>query len=74
LSLPWRRDAKLVTEGAKQRFTFKQPIPIQSYLIAIAAGALVSKKIGPRQVPELSMPAFPETEFLNDSFSRRFWE
>jgi hypothetical protein len=47
-----------VTEGAKQRFTFKQPIPIQSYLIAIAAGALVSKKIGPRQVPELRMPAF----------------
>lgn len=42
------RDPKPKTEGEKQRFTFKQPIPIQSYLIAIAAGALESKKIGPR--------------------------
>jgi hypothetical protein len=57
-----------VTEGAKQRFTFKQPIPIQSYLIAIAAGALVSKKIGPRQVPELRMPAFCRDGILEQQF------
>ncbi|XP_023336732.1 leukotriene A-4 hydrolase isoform X2 [Eurytemora carolleeae] len=34
--------------NGKKKFKFEQPIPVQSYLIAIAAGAIVSKKIGPR--------------------------
>jgi leukotriene-A4 hydrolase len=42
------RNTGPVAEGSRQRFTFKQPIPIQSYLIALAAGALESKQIGPR--------------------------
>ena len=40
-------DAPKVVNG-KQTFCFTQPVPIQSYLIAIAAGAMVSKRIGPR--------------------------
>ena len=35
-------------ENGKMQYSFDQPVPIQSYLIAIAAGAIVSKKIGPR--------------------------
>ena len=40
---------------------FNQPLPIPSYLIAIAAGALVSKKIGPRS------KVWTEKEFIEDS-------
>ena len=36
--------------NGKKKFKFEQPIPVQSYLIAIAAGAIVSMKIGPRLV------------------------
>ena len=35
-------------KNGKRYFYFEQPIPVQSYLIAIAAGALKSKRIGPR--------------------------
>ena len=41
------KDAQKSANG-KQTFYFTQPVPIQSYLIAIAAGAMVSKRIGPR--------------------------
>jgi len=35
-------------ENDKKKFSFSQKIPVQSYLIAIAAGAIESRKIGPR--------------------------
>merc|ERR550519_2614745 len=35
-------------DNGKNKFSFSQKIPIQSYLIAIAAGAIESRKIGPR--------------------------
>ena len=37
-----------VDGGKKRLHRFLQKIPIQSYLIAIAAGKLESRKIGPR--------------------------
>jgi leukotriene-A4 hydrolase len=36
------------TEGGRQRFSFDQPEPIPSYLLAIAVGALESRRVGPR--------------------------
>ena len=40
---------KVETDGKKsQVFKFEQKIPIPPYLIAIAVGDVVSKKIGPR--------------------------
>jgi len=35
-------------DNGKKKFSFSQKIPVQSYLIAIAAGAIESRKIGPR--------------------------
>ena len=45
-----RKGKKEVEKGGKksQVFKFEQKIPIPPYLIAIAAGDVVSKKIGPR--------------------------
>ena len=45
-----RKGNKEVEKGGKksQVFKFEQKIPIPSYLIAIAVGDFVSKKIGPR--------------------------
>ena len=40
-------EATKVVDG-RQKFCFDQPVPVQSYLIAIAAGAVKSKRIGPR--------------------------
>ena len=37
-----------VTEGNQKQSYFIQDVPVPSYLIAIAVGALESKKIGPR--------------------------
>ena len=37
-----------VEDGKKKLHKFKQPIPIPSYLMAIAAGKLESRKVGPR--------------------------
>lgn len=42
------RDEVRNGDNSTKIFTFHQPVPIPSYLIAIAVGALVSKKIGPR--------------------------
>jgi len=42
-----KHDNAAVKDG-KRKFCFDQPVPIQSYLIAIAAGNIVSKRIGPR--------------------------
>ena len=39
---------EMVEDGKKRVHHFHQPIPIPSYLIAIAAGKLESRKIGPR--------------------------
>lgn len=36
------------TTGDITEFTFKQPIPIPSYLLALAVGKLEKRKIGPR--------------------------
>ena len=41
-------DPEPVENGTKRMHRFLQKIPIQSYLIAIAAGKLESRKIGPR--------------------------
>jgi len=41
------RDGDEVKDGKKVA-KFNQKIPIQSYLIAIAVGAIVSRKVGPR--------------------------
>ena len=41
-------DPEPVEGGKKRLHRFLQKIPIQSYLIAIAAGKLESRKIGPR--------------------------
>ena len=43
-------DPEPVEGGTKRLHRFLQKIPIQSYLIAIAAGKLESRKIGPRYV------------------------
>ena len=43
-----RSDPKLIEGGKKRLHKFHQKVPIQSYLIAIAAGKLESRKIGPR--------------------------
>ena len=45
-----RNGNKEVEKGGKKSkvFKFEQKIPIPSYLIAIAVGDFVSKKIGPR--------------------------
>jgi len=55
-------DAPKVVNG-KQTFCFTQPVPIQSYLIAIAAGAMVSKRIGPRS------HVWTEAQFLEQAAS-----
>ena len=34
--------------GNRRRFTFAQKVPVQSYLIALAAGKVESRRIGPR--------------------------
>ncbi|KAK4308235.1 hypothetical protein Pmani_020082 [Petrolisthes manimaculis] len=56
-------------EGAITTFRFRQPIPIPSYLIALAVGALESRKVGPRslvwsekEVVEKAEFEFAETE------------
>lgn len=41
-------EARLSEDGANVTFSFKQCIPIPSYLLALAVGVLESKKIGPR--------------------------
>ena len=60
---------KVTDGGAKKVAKFIQKVPIQSYLIAIAVGAVVSKKIGPRshvwseaEVVEKAAFDFSETE------------
>ena len=41
-------EPEAMEDGKKRLYHFKQPVPIPSYLIAIAAGKLESRKIGPR--------------------------
>jgi leukotriene-A4 hydrolase len=55
--------------GEKFKFSFEQNIPVMSYLIAIAAGDLKSRKIGPRshvwaeeKFVDLAAQDFSETE------------
>lgn len=45
----------------KKVFEFHQSVPIPSYLVAIAVGALVSKQIGPRS------KVWAEKEFIDQS-------
>jgi len=47
--------------GDKLKFCFDQKVPIQSYLIAIAAGNIKSKKIGPRS------HVWSEEKFLDEA-------
>ncbi|RLU18853.1 hypothetical protein DMN91_009211 [Ooceraea biroi] len=45
----------------KKVYEFRQPVPIPSYLVAIAVGALVAKQIGPRS------KVWAEKEFIDQS-------
>lgn len=47
-------------DGDTRTHKFHQPIPIPSYLVAIAVGALVSKQVGPRS------HVWAEAEFIDD--------
>jgi len=47
--------------GEQHCFSFQQKVPVQSYLIAIAAGALQSKQIGPRS------RVWSEKEFIDEA-------
>ncbi len=61
-----RQGEPVPVDGGKKRVhSFLQKIPIQSYLIAIAAGRLESRKIGPRSTvwSEPSMVDAAATEF-----------
>lgn len=40
-------EPKAVSDSLR-KFSFKQPVPIPSYLIAIAVGNLESREVGPR--------------------------
>jgi len=48
-------------EGDLKKYKFVQKIPIPSYLIAIAAGNIVGKRVGPR------VTIWTEPEFLEAS-------
>lgn len=51
-----------VSENSEKKiYTFHQPVPIPSYLVAIAVGALVSKQVGPRS------KVWAEKEFIDQS-------
>ena len=50
--------------AGKQLFHFEQPVPVQSYLISIAAGSLKSREIGPRFV---DIAAVSITNFISMS-------
>lgn len=41
-------DEVTVNSDGTSRYRFKQPVPVPSYLIAIAVGNLESRKVGPR--------------------------
>jgi len=41
-------EPKICCDGKKLKYSFVQGVPVQSYLIAIAAGNIKSRKIGPR--------------------------
>ncbi|KAK8728435.1 hypothetical protein OTU49_009299, partial [Cherax quadricarinatus] len=58
-------------KGNRKVFRFRQPVPMPSYLIAIAVGALESRKIGPRslvwsekELVEKAEYEFSETETM----------
>jgi leukotriene-A4 hydrolase len=42
------REGEPVKNGDKTVYSFRQPVPIPSYLLAIVAGDLQSRQIGPR--------------------------
>eukprot|EP00736_Rhodelphis_marinus_P013552 Rmarinus@m.4064 len=46
--IPNDKNPEMVTPGNKQVYHFTQPTPIPSYLIAVAAGDLASRELGPR--------------------------
>jgi leukotriene-A4 hydrolase len=52
---------KLSEESDKKIYEFCQSVPIPSYLMAIAVGALVSKPVGPRS------KVWAEKEFIDQS-------
>ncbi|XP_058804623.1 leukotriene A-4 hydrolase [Phymastichus coffea] len=65
------KDEVIDSENSTRIHKFHQPVPIPSYLIAIAVGALVSKQIGPRtkvwterELLDKSAYEFAETETM----------
>ena len=62
-----RKEENKTVSGDKVMFSFEQKVPVMSYLIAVAAGDLKSKKIGPRshiwsEEKYLEMAAFDFSE------------
>ena len=64
---------EVVEDGKKKLHHFKQPIPVPSYLTAIAAGKLEARKIGPRShvwsEPEVVDAAASKLEDTEDLLS-----
>ncbi|EFN66270.1 Leukotriene A-4 hydrolase [Camponotus floridanus] len=52
---------KVSENSDKKTYEFHQPVPIPSYLVAIAIGALVSKQVGPRS------KVWAEKEYIDQS-------
>lgn len=52
---------KVSENSDKKTYEFHQPVPIPSYLMAIAVGALVSKQVGPRS------KVWAEKEYIDQS-------
>lgn len=68
--------AEVIDCGETRTFVFQQTIPVQSYLIAIAIGNLVSKTLSPiskvwSEPEEIEKAAYEfEQVYINDTFSR----
>ena len=65
-----RKNENSAAKDGKRKFSFDQPVPIQSYLIAIAAGNIVSKRIGPRSFGLYRLSSvfnFVKNELASDS-------
>ena len=66
------REGEPVVNGSKTVYSFRQPVPIPSYLLAIVAGDLQSRQIGPRshvwaEPDVLDQAAFEFAEVLEET-------
>jgi len=68
------REGEPVKNGDKTVYSFRQPVPIPSYLLAIVTGDLQSRQIGPRshvwaEPDVLDQAAFEFAEVLEDKYT-----